>query len=115
MEYNVLDEAKNALNNLEQNAWENHKEEYINAKAVVENFRDKIEANEYLLNKATSQEEYDKIQAELTKIINEIIEFNENFNATLVPTNETKEVVNPDDTFKIDDTTVNEFLNNMNE
>ena len=115
MEYNVLDEARNALNNLEQNAWENHKDGYTETKAAVENFRDRIDAQELALKEVSNQEEYAEAQKELTKIIDEIIEFNENFNATLVPTNDATEVVNPDDTFKIDDATVNEFLNNMNE
>ena len=115
MEYNVLDEARNALNNLEQNAWENHKGEYVNTKAAVEDFKIRIDSQEYAIKEAKSQEEYDEAQRELTKIIDEMIKFNEDFNATLVPTNETKEVINPEETFMINENEVNEFLNNINE
>lgn len=115
MEYNVLDEARNALRNLEDNAWNNHRNEYPNAKGAVENFKDRIDAEELAIKEAKSQEEFDEAQAELTKIIDEIIKFNDYFNASLIPTNENKDVVNPDDTFKIDDNTINEFLNKMEE
>ena len=115
MEYNVLDEAKNMLKNIEENAWVNHKNEYPNAKGAVDNFRDRIEAEELKINEATSQKEFDEAQKELTKIIDDMIQFNDYFNASLIPTNETKDMVSADDTFKIDTETVNEFLNRMDE
>ena len=84
MNYDVLEEAKNAVNNLEQNAWENHKEEYVNSKANIEDFRDRIKVEEINIKEATTQEEIDKAQSELTKIIDEIIKFNDDFNASLI-------------------------------
>ena len=105
--YDVLDEAKNAVRNVEENAWWNHREEYPNAKSAVENFKDRIAAEELYIKEAKSQEQMDEAQRELTRIIDEIIQFNDYFNASMIPSDD--KVLDP----SAIDNSLNDFLNKL--
>ncbi len=84
MNYDVLEESRNAVASLEDNAWTNHKDEYIKTKGAIEEFNDRIDYEEYKLNITNNQEDIDSAQDELTRIIDEILQFNDDFNASLM-------------------------------
>lgn len=116
MNYDVLEESMNSINNLEDNAWANHKEEYINVKGKVEELKDQREAEELAIKEATTKEEVDNAQDELTKIIDETQTINDDFNASLMEVDDTNPMMSvTEDTFQIDTAAINSFLNNMNE
>ena len=111
--YDVFEESKNAVLNLEDNAWANHKDEYIQTKGQVENFKDRIKYEQIKLHEATTEEERNISQDELTKIIDEILSVNDNFNSSLMEVDN----VNPllevnDDDFKLDTQAIDAFLAN---
>ena len=85
MEYNVLEESRNAAHNLLQNAWTNHRDQYIAVKNAVDEFNDQIDVQELKINEAKTEEEFKEAQEELTKIIDKILEINESFNSSMVP------------------------------
>ena len=115
MNYDVLEESKHAVENLEQNAWENHKEEYVNAKSAADDFRDRIDAEEYAIKNATTDKDVEIAQEELTKIIDDILKFNDEFNSSLITVNTDTELMNPDDAFQLDTKALDSFLANMEE
>ena len=102
MDYNVLDEAKHALHDLEQNAWKNHKGQYIETLGKIEEFNDRIELQEDRLNNVQTMDEYNDIQDQLTNIINDILRVNDEFNASLMVVDEVKAPIEPEDVFTID-------------
>ena len=79
--YDVFEESKNAVLNLEDNAWTNHRDEYIKTKGQVEDFKDRIKYEQIKLHEATTEEERNISQDELTKIIDEILSVNDSFNS----------------------------------
>ena len=112
--YDVFEESKNAVLNLEDNAWTNHREEYIKIKGQVEDFKDRIKYEQIKLHEATTEEERNISQDELTKIIDEILSVNDSFNSSLIEVDN----VNPlleinDDDFKLDTQAVDAFLANL--
>lgn len=122
MNYDVLDESKNAINNLEENAFENHKEDYVATKAAADEFNDRRDYEELVIKEANSQEEIDHAQDELTKIIDDVIEFNDSFNSSIMPVDDTNplmEVEEPtveeEQPSEIDTTALDTFLNNVSE
>lgn len=115
MNYDVLEESKHAINNLEQNAWNNHKEEYVNAKGAIEEFKDRIDAEEYNISQATTEEEVNLAQEELTKIIDDILKFNDDFNSSMITIDTNNEVMDPSNNFEINNQAIDEFLTNMGE
>lgn len=115
MNYDVLEESKHAIKNLEQNAWKNHKEEYVNAKGAIEEFQDRIDTEEYNISKATTEEEVSIAQEELTKIIDDILKFNDDFNSSMITIDTNNEVLDPSDNFEINPQAIDEFLANMSE
>ena len=131
MNYDVLEESNNAINNIEENAFVNHKEEYINVKGKADELRDQREAEELAIKEASSQQDVDNAQAELTKIIDDAQEINDSFNTSIMEvdtTNPLMEVEEKNDvtpevpkeealenTMQIDTSAIDAFLNNMNE
>ena len=102
MEYDVLEESRHAVHNLEQNAWSNHREQYVATKAKCDEFSDQIDVQELKLKEAKSQEEIDGIQDELTRIIDDILSVNDGFSSSLITVDTDNPPVNLDDQFVID-------------
>lgn len=115
MNYNVLDESRHALDSLEENAFVNHKDKYVETKAFVENKKDEIDYQELKMNENTDDQTYQKAQEELTKIIDDILEFNDNFNASMVEVDDTNPILDPTDQFTLEPSAIDEFLNNIEE
>jgi len=123
MNYDVLEESKNALNNLENTAWENHDETYIQTKAAIEEFKEQIEDIELQLKEATTQEEKDEAQKELTAIINDIQDFKESFKSELQVVDDKETLpAEPEDVKKdiqeekkdLDTKAIDDFINSLN-
>ena len=93
MNYDVLEESNNAINNLQEKAWANHREKYVEAKAYGDALRQERESIAYNIKHATSEEDIKQAQDELTKIINDCQDFIDNFSASLAPVEETKPMV----------------------
>ena len=115
MNYDVLEESKHAVENLEQNAWVNHREEYVNAKSAAEDFKDRIDAEEDVIKNATTEEEVAIAQDELTKIIDDILKFNDEFNSSLLTIDTNNDLMDPEDAFSLDTKALDSFLSNMEE
>lgn len=98
MNYDVLEESKNAIENLEDNAWVNHKENYVEVKGAVESFKDEINTQEQNLRQAVTTDDIKVAQDELTRIINDVQDFNRKFNTSILPVEETNKLpADPDD------------------
>ena len=89
MNYDVLEESRHAIKNLEENAFVNHKEQYTDTLAEIEAFNERIDAQELKIKEAKDQATIDEAQQELTNIIDDIIEFNDNFNTSMIPVDDT--------------------------
>lgn len=82
--YDVLEESRNAVKNLEENAWANHRDKYIQTKAATEDFNGQIDFQELNIKTAATKEDIEAAQDELTKIINDIEDFDVSFNSDMI-------------------------------
>ncbi len=114
--YDVLEESRNAVRNLEDNAWVNHRDKYIQTKAATEDFNDQIDFQELNIKTAATKEDIEAAQDELTKIINDIEDFDVSFNSDMIVKPEQKTSllkINDNNLFNQDDM-LNSYDNNDN-
>ena len=114
MNYDVLEESRHAVDNLIENAWSNHKEEYINTLTDVEDINERIDNQELKIKEANDDmQAISEAQDELTKIIDDIIEFNDDFNSSMIEVDDDNPIVDPDNQFQLDTSAIDTFLNNI--
>ena len=114
MNYDVLEESRHAVDNLVENAWANHKEEYINTLTDVEDINERIDNQELKIKEANDDmQAISEAQDELTKIIDDIIEFNDGFNSSIIEVDDDNPIVDPDNQFQLDTSAIDTFLNNI--
>ena len=113
MNYDVLEESRHAVENLENNAFANHKEDYIKIKDQSDMFNEQIDYQELRMKENNDPETFTSAQEELTKIIDNIIELNDGFNSSLIEVDDTNPIMDPTDQFQLDTAAIDEFLNNI--